>query len=116
MNLTSQERRVILFLIVVALTGLGINLIAKHFSHIKITGYVSHSIGKIDINKASEEDFLDIPGIGIVLARRITDYRRQYGRFSDIIELKNIKGIGESKFEKVKDYFIIYPIDFNSSM
>ena len=106
-NLTRQEQQVILFLILVALFGLGINFLTKHFSQIRVIGYISQDIGKIDLNQANKEALIDISGIGAKLAQRIIDYRQQKGRFRDIAELKRIKGIGRSKYEAIKDYFIV---------
>ena len=107
MNLTRQERLVSLFLICVALIGLGIDFLAKHSSRIRIVGYVSQGIGKINLNQAAKENLMDVRGIGEKLSQRIIDYRRENGKFKDIAELKNIRGIGKSKYEAIKDYFII---------
>ena len=107
LNLTKQERQVILFLITVALLGLGINFLTKHFSQIRVIGYVSQDIGKVNLNQANLETLIDIPGIGKVLAQRIIDYRQQNGKFNVIDELNNVKGIGKSKYQAIKDYFII---------
>ena len=106
-NLTRQERQVVLFLILVALLGLGINFLHKQYSKIKIIGYVSQDLGAINLNQATKEALIDLPGIGKELAQRIIDYRQQNSRFSYIEELQNIKGIGKSKYEALKDYFII---------
>ena len=59
--------------------------------------------GKIDINRASRSELMDLPGIGNVLAGRIVDYRDQYGSFSSIEEIKKVSGIGEKRFEAIKD-------------
>jgi competence protein ComEA len=107
LNLTRQERQVILFLIVVALLGLGINFLLKHHSKIKIIAYVSQDIAKIDINKAGKQSFMDVPGVGKILAQRIIDYRKQNAGFEVIAELKSIKGISKPKYEAIKDYFIV---------
>ena len=103
--ITRQERQVILFLIIVALLGLGINFLTKHCSQIRVIGYVSQDIDKINLNQADREALIDIPGIGKMLAQRIIDYRQQNGGFNDIAELENIKGIGKSKYEAIKEYF-----------
>ncbi len=109
LSLARQERWVILFLIVVALIGLGISFLTKHYSQIKVVGYVSQDIGRISLNHADKITLIDIPGIGAKLAQRIIDYRRQRGQFTDIAQLKDIKGIGDSKYKAIKDYFIIDP-------
>lgn len=60
--------------------------------------------GKIDINAATLADFDSIPGIGPVIAQRIIDYRTTNGTFKSVEDIKEVKGIGEKTFEKIKDY------------
>ena len=59
--------------------------------------------GRININRASRSELMDLPGIGNVLAGRIVDYRDQYGDFSNIEDIKKVSGIGEKRFEAIKD-------------
>lgn len=59
--------------------------------------------GKLNINAATEKEFETLNGIGPVLAARIVEYRDSIGKFRDISELKDVKGIGEVKFEGLKD-------------
>jgi len=58
---------------------------------------------KININKANLEELQSLPGIGASLAQRIITYRTKNGKFKSIDDLKNVSGIGEKKFEKLKD-------------
>ena len=58
---------------------------------------------KISINTANQALLDTLPGIGEVFAKRIVDYRMVNGNFKTIEELKNVKGIGESLFENLKD-------------
>ena len=46
-------------------------------------------------------------GIGDALSQRIIDFREQNGAFSDIESIKNVSGIGEKKFEGIKDYITV---------
>jgi competence protein ComEA len=59
--------------------------------------------GKVNINTADREELDRLPGIGPVLAQRIIDYRKAHGPFRDIADLKKVSGIGEAKFNQVKD-------------
>jgi len=58
---------------------------------------------KVSINTANQALLDTLPGIGEVFAKRIIDYRTVNGNFKTIEELKNVKGIGESLFESLKD-------------
>jgi comEA protein len=62
---------------------------------------------KININTASVEDLDKIPDVGPARAKLIIDYRSQNGGFKTIEEMKNIKGIGDKTFEKMKDSITI---------
>ena len=106
-SLTLQERRVILFLIGMALLGLGINFAVKVNSRIAKFTQVDNRITRININKADFEDMLSTPGITPKLANSILAYRNTKGSFTDIEELKEIKGIGDYRYEKLKDLFFI---------
>lgn len=56
----------------------------------------------VNLNTASVEELATLPGIGQATAEKIVDYRAKHG-FKDTRELMNIKGIGEKKYEKLKD-------------
>lgn len=59
--------------------------------------------GKISINAAGRDELAGLPGIGPVLAERIVEYRRDHGPFRALTELKKVNGIGEGKFNRLKD-------------
>lgn len=107
LNLTPQERRVILFLISVALLGLGINFALKVNSPITQLIRVDNHITKINLNEVSLEELTNIPGITPKLVKNIVAYRNNRGAFKDIEELKEIKGIGDYRYEKLKDLFFV---------
>ncbi len=58
---------------------------------------------KINLNSATAEQLQSIPGIGPSTAKSILDYRAKAGKFNKIEEIINVKGIGEKKFQKIKD-------------
>lgn len=58
---------------------------------------------KININKATLEELQSLPGVGASTAQRIITYRTENGKFKSIEDLKNVSGIGDKKFESLKD-------------
>ena len=61
------------------------------------------SNGLININTATLEDLCNIPGIGTAKATNIITYRNQNGFFISIADIKNVKGIGDELFNKMKE-------------
>lgn len=57
----------------------------------------------ININTASVSELDALPGVGPSKAQAIITYREENGPFKSIEEIKNVSGIGESSFEKIKD-------------
>lgn len=64
-------------------------------------------IGKININTANSGTLQQLSGIGPVLASRIIDYRNNTSLFYVIEDIKKVSGIGDAKFEKMKDEIIV---------
>ena len=58
---------------------------------------------KLNINRASQEQLVYLPGIGPVLAQRIVEYREKEGSFHTLSELTEIPGIGQVKFARIKE-------------
>ena len=66
------------------------------------------SLGEtVNINTADLTALASLPGIGETLAQRILDYREQHGNFSCVEALMNVDGIGEGRFEMVRNYVIV---------
>ncbi|WP_342541146.1 helix-hairpin-helix domain-containing protein [Heyndrickxia sp. FSL K6-6286] len=63
----------------------------------------NNSEGKVNINSANKDQLQTIPGIGPSKADAIIEYREQKGEFKKIEEIKNVTGIGEKTYEKLKD-------------
>ena len=62
---------------------------------------------KISINNGDIDDLISLPGIGPVIASRIIEYRTMYGLFERIEEIKLVSGIGDKKYEKIKEFIIL---------
>ncbi|MBO6202247.1 MAG: helix-hairpin-helix domain-containing protein [Selenomonas sp.] len=61
----------------------------------------------VNINTADEKALDTLPGIGPAMAKRIIEYREAEGLFQSIEDIKKIRGIGDAKFEKLKDKICI---------
>lgn len=70
-------------------------------------GSSAGSFVKVNINNASQTELETISGVGPSLAAKIINYREKNGRFKNIEELKNVSGIGDAKFEGMKDFIEI---------
>ena len=65
--------------------------------------------GQLDLNRATEQDFDALPGIGPKLAERIMEYRQSVGAFHSLDELRDVKGIGKKKFERIRPLVTVTP-------
>ncbi len=63
---------------------------------------------KININLATEEELMTLPGIGPGRAGRIVEHRNKYGYFTDTTQLMEVNGIGEGIFAGLEEYITIY--------
>lgn len=59
--------------------------------------------GQINLNTANEKELQTLPGIGPAMSARIIEYREANGDFKKIEDIKKVRGIGNAKFEKLKD-------------
>ncbi len=62
---------------------------------------------KVNLNTATKDDLVLLPGIGESIAEQILIYRDEHGQFLAVEELRKIKGIGAKKFEKLRPYIKI---------
>ena len=88
-------------------TGEEIN--ANTYSHVA-SAYSSSPVSnsaKININTANATMLQTLSGIGPVLSERIIEYRNQNGLFGVIDDIKDVFGIGEKKFEGIKDLICV---------
>ncbi len=60
--------------------------------------------GKVDVNTATVKELQMLPGVGKAIAERIVEYRKTNGPFESVDDLKNVKGIGKAKLDKLKDH------------
>ena len=63
---------------------------------------------KVNINTASKEKLETLPGVGETTAQKIIDYREANGKFKTIEDIKNVSGIGDAKYESLKDKITVW--------
>jgi competence protein ComEA len=56
----------------------------------------------LDLNTATVAQFDELPGVGPVLAQRIVEYRTAHGSFGKVEQLREVDGIGESRFQRLR--------------
>ena len=125
--LTKTERNVILFLVTTMILGAAIRVYQAIFPALPQFDYhasdstfavlsaapedsvsvvptsmrIGAESGKLNINTATEQQLMDLPGIGEVTAERILKYREETGKFTTIEDLRAIKGISKNKLERL---------------
>lgn len=118
--LTKSEKYVILFLIAGAVLGIGYSYYKEFYPPLKINSKKGQfrprpvvrkdldtalkEAKTVNINTASLEELMRLDGVGPVMADRIIEYRNNKGLFSSKEELKEVPGMGEKKFDAIKDY------------
>lgn len=116
-DLEKREFRIIVFLVFSLLFGLGVAVyknshqgasidIGKFDTEDLKLRYAEDMINDrktVNINAAGAEELMRLEGVGKVMAERIVEYRMSNGSFRSISEIKNVKGIGEKLFERIKN-------------
>ena len=72
-----------------------------------ISGATTNISGLININTATKEDLITLPGIGESKALSIISYRKMNGSFKNVEDIKNVSGIGDALYEKIKDLITV---------
>ncbi len=125
---TKTEKKVILFLGVVLVAGAAFRLFQSTFQEVPAFDYTKsdstfaalseafagdeHSGDEageqlIDLNSATKEELMELPGIGAVLADRILEHRAKIGKFRSIEEIQAVRGISKKKFEQMRNSITI---------
>jgi comEA protein len=127
--LTRSEQRVLLFLSATLIVGAGIRLYQETFPTRRQFDYRSidssfavfreklaadsvrqrgsTSGQALNINTATKEELVALPGIGSTLADRIISFRENEGEFGSVEDLQKVKGISKKKLEKLKPHVTV---------
>ena len=68
---------------------------------------VAGASDKVNINTADSTQLQTLSGVGPATAQKIIDYRQSNGSFTSIEDIKNVSGIGDKTFEKLKDHITV---------
>ena len=95
------------FAIIIMIFALSTSLAVAQTAAKADAGKTTGTAEKVNINKATVEQLMEIKGIGQSYAERIVEYREKNGPFEKIEDIMNVKGIGEKKFEAIKGLITI---------
>ncbi len=104
--ISRSERHTVLALLIFGTLCLTFSYFQKILSDIE-TIEIEEKRVLININIATVGELERLPGIGPVFATKIVNYREDIGGYSSVEELKDIDGIGNKKFESIKDLVAI---------
>ncbi|MGZ8394319.1 MAG: ComEA family DNA-binding protein [Nitrospira sp.] len=67
----------------------------------------SHESRQVDQNHATASDLEALPGIGPKLAQRVIEHRASHGPFMKVEDLRQVKGIGHKKFDRLRPHVLV---------
>lgn len=76
----------------------------------RISRRAPERVSKLDLNRATSEELEQLPGIGVVLARRMIDQRETAGGFKRVEDLLTVKGIGRKRLEQLRPLLMVSPV------
>ena len=92
------------FEFITSASGDGANDERKNTNEKVTSSEENDKIDVVNINTANQTELETLPGIGPSLALKIIEYREENGKFNTIEDIKNVSGIGESRFNNIKNY------------
>jgi competence ComEA-like helix-hairpin-helix protein len=105
-SFTGQEQKALFLLFSIILLGTCLNFFSKKLSGMESVSLFYRVLDNIDIN-AADKKLLKDAGISERLARRIIEYRDEHGSFTEMSDLRNVKGVNEEKFTRLNDLFAV---------
>lgn len=82
--------------------GIGPRTLSRIASHLSLPSRPPAPAGRLDLNRATEEELRDLPGIGAGLARAIVRSRRRDGPFRSVDGLARVPGVGPIRVERIR--------------
>ena len=106
-NLTPEEKKVVLFLLCLTLCGLALSNLIKIKPQVEKIVFPQVQLARVNLNKVGLEELTGFKCISAKLAQRIIEYRNFHQEFVSLEELKDVKGVGEQRYEKLKEIFFV---------
>lgn len=78
-------------------------------SSLKGRGALATDAAPVDLNRATVEDLMRLPGVGPVLANRIVSARESDGPFASVDDLRRVSGVGPTRIERFRPLVTISP-------
>ena len=108
-----MKKRTALFL-AFSLTGLFLLFLSLQYVFFAPAGVSVHPSrhavweeARLELNRADEAEFQQLPGIGPVLSGAIVTWRQEHGGFRSVEELLSVPGIGEKTYAGIRDYVYV---------
>ena len=68
---------------------------------------IAEKVSPINLNEATAEELLQLPGINKTQAQSIVAYREEHGAFTSVEEVLRVKGIGKTTYDKIVRYITV---------
>ena len=107
LNFTPEEKKVILFVLGLAFCGLILSNLVKVNGRIEMIINPQIQLAKLNLNQVSLDELIGLKCISSKMAQRILEYRTEHKEFASLEELKEVKGIGSQRYEKLNKIFFI---------
>jgi len=107
LNFTPEERKVALFVLSLGLAGLLLSSLTKLNCRISGIVYPQIQLARLNLNQVTLAELTRTKCVPEKLAQRIIEYRNLQHEFVSLDELKEVKGVGRKRFEKLKEIFFI---------
>jgi competence protein ComEA len=107
----SRSAQLAAFGVLAVLAGLiGWRYYADHY-RVRPTDHVPPAVYRVDLNRATKSELMQVPGIGPRLAERILAHRDTSGRFGRVEDLDGVNGIGPATLDKLRPWLTVGPVE-----